>query len=176
MKKILIILILSAKTFSAKSDVIYFPYQYALFCYSAEFINSFEKINNLRNTTDSWFGAGCVGSFFYLDKPALGFETAIEKRHYFQPEKYKNFFISAYIGAAYVSNFNDISSIGIIPGLKINYKAQLSPKAVLEPYLSLSLPLSIDLESSSRNPIFPVLTVGVRFGLNELINDIKSGS
>ena len=30
------------------------------------------------------------------------------------------------------------NTIGIIPGLKINYKAQISCKTILEPYISLS--------------------------------------
>jgi hypothetical protein len=168
MKKAIVILLLLCKSFSAKSDVIYFPYQYALFCYSIEGVFNYEIAKKPKNTTSIWIGAGCVGSFFYIGQPFFGIECAIERRHYFKSDEFKKFFISGYIGTAYVSDFKDLSSLGIIPGFKINYKSQNEPKTLVEPYLGLSFPISFNLEASVMNYTFPVLTVGVRFGGSKL--------
>jgi len=106
--------------------------------------------------------------------PAYGLEVAIEKRHYFKPDVYRNFFISAYLGTAYMTNFNNTSHIGVVPGVKINYKAQLTPKLILEPYLSLSLPVTYDVHDSFVYFPFPALTIGARFGLSNLKNKTKT--
>ena len=173
MKKTVILLLLTIKTISANCDVIFFPYQYTLFCYSAEFIYSSEKVKKPKNTTNYWAGVGVVGSFYYLDIPVGGLEFAVEKRHYFKPDIFKNFFISAYAGVAYMTDFNNISHIGLVPGFKINYKRQISQRLILEPYLSISLPLTYDLKDTSGYVPFPALTIGARFGLSKLKNEIK---
>ena len=174
MKKAIIILLLFCKSFSAKCDVIYFPYQYALFCYSIEGIYNYEIAKKPKNTTCLWIGVGCVGSFFAINHPFFGLECAIEKRHYFKPNEFNKFFISGYLGTAYVSDFKNVSSVGIIPGFKINYKSQNEPKTLIEPYLGLSFPISYNLEASVMNYTLPVLTVGVRFGGSKLKNRIKT--
>jgi hypothetical protein len=176
MKNAIIIIFLVFKSLLANCDVIYFPLQYSLFCYSVECIYNYEIAKKPKNTTCLWVGAGCVGSFFYINHPFFGLEYAIEKRHYFKPNDFKKFFISGYLGAAYVSDFSDVSSIGIIPGLKINYKSRNGPKTLVEPYLGVSLPVSYDLEASVMNYSFPVLTVGVRFGGFKLNNRVKSAA
>ncbi len=135
MKKTVILLLLTIKTISANCDVIYFPYQYSLLCYSVEYIYSFEKAKKVKNTTSFWIGGGCVGSFLALSHPFMGVECAIEKRHYFKPDQFNKFFISVYLGTAYVSDLKDVSSIGIIPGLKINYKIQKNPKCNCFPHV-----------------------------------------
>jgi hypothetical protein len=173
MKRIALILLLMIKTMSANCDVIFFPYQYTLLCYSAELIYSHENIKKSKNTTNFWAGTGVVGSFLYLDKPTYGLELAIEKRHYFKPDVFKHFFISAYLGTAYMTNFNNTSHIGLVPGFKINYKAQLTPELILEPYVSLSLPITYDLQDSSGFVPFPALTIGARFGISNLKNKTK---
>lgn len=165
MKRIISILAFLSFTLSAYSDVVFFPYQYSLISYSAELIYSYEKVNRDNRSTVLWGGIGGVGSFLYLNQPTVGLELAIEKRHYFKPEEFKHFFISGYIGTAYITNFEDISDIGIVPGIKINYKAQLSQKIILEPYMSISLPISYSIKYTSMYVPFPVLTIGVRFGL-----------
>ncbi len=172
MKRIISILAFLSFTLSAYSDVIYFPYQYSLISYSAELIYSSEKVNGDKRSTVLWGGIGGVGSFFYLDQPTLGLELAIEKRHYFKPEEFEHFFMSGYIGTAYMTNFNDISDIGIVPGIKINYKAQLSQKIILEPYISISLPISYSITYTSMYVPFPVATIGLRFGLCTLKIDM----
>ncbi|MDO9579992.1 MAG: hypothetical protein Q7J06_05420 [Bacteroidales bacterium] len=176
MKKFIILFILISKTISANCDVIFFPQQYAAFCYSTEFIYNFEKAKNSKNTIDFWGGVGCVGSFFYFNQPAYGFEIAIEKRHYFQPDNYKNFFISAYLGSAYMTDFKNANYIGVIPGVKINYKAQISPKTILEPYISLSIPVMYDIKGSQGFFPIPVLTLGARFGLFKMKNETAPSS
>ena len=174
MKKILFLFMLVSVANAARCDVIFVPRQYAAICYSAEFIYSYEILKKPKNTTVFWGGVGCVGSFINSNQPTYGVEIAVEKRHYFQPEKFKHFFISAYIGAAYMTEFKYAHDIGIIPGLKINYKAQTSRGTVLEPYISLSLPIMRDVKENIRFFPIPVVTVGARFGLNKLRNTMKS--
>jgi hypothetical protein len=174
MKKIAILLLLTIKTFSANGDAIFFPIQYAVLCYSAEVIYSYEKAKKTKNTTNYWIGTGVVGSFYYLEIPVYGLEAAIETRHYFKSDKYKKFFISAYLGTAYMTDFNQISNFGLIPGLKTNYKIQLSSSLILEPYISLSLPITYDIKDKYVYPPFPVLTIGARFGISKLINMNKT--
>ncbi|MEE4177834.1 MAG: hypothetical protein V2I46_10010 [Bacteroides sp.] len=169
MKKAIIIFLFLFQSFSAKPDVIYFPYQYAFLCYSIEAIYNYEIAMNPSNTLCLWAGGGMVGSFLFLPYPFLGLEGAVEFRHYSEAHAFRKFFISGYLGTAYVTNFQ-LSSIGIIPGLKINYKFQNVPERLIEPYLSLSLPISYSLYASVRNYTFPVLTVGVRFGFSKLRN------
>lgn len=173
MKKVIIIILFLYTAYSAKCDVIYFPYQYAVFCYSIEGVFNYEIAKKPKNTTSIWIGAGCVGSFFYIGHPFFGIECAIEKRHYFKPNEFNKFFISGYLGTAYVSEFKDVSSFGIIPGFKINYKSQNEPRSLVEPYLGLSLPISFNPKSSGMNYIFPVLTIGVRIGGSKLKNRIR---
>lgn len=120
------------------------------------------------NTGVFWGGIGCVGPLLNFDKPVFGLELAIEKRHYFRPETFRHFFFSGYIGAAYMTDFEYIHDIGIVPGIKINYKACFFTKAILEPYISLSLPVCYNLVDESGYFPFPVLTVGVRLGLCKL--------
>ena len=174
MKKILILFAFLFTTLEANCDVIFFPYQYSGISYSAEVIYSVERLNSAKNTTNIWIGIGCVGSFLFLDQPAAGFEFAFEKRHYFQPEKFKHFSISGYIGAAFMTNLDDINDVGLVPGFKINYKAQISPKIILEPYISLSVPICYNIVDESGYVPFPVLTVGVRFGLCEHMDKRKN--
>jgi hypothetical protein len=79
MKKIIVLFILISMTAAARCDVIFFPRQYAALCYWVEFIYSYEKVKKIKNTTVFWGGAGCVGSFLYIDQPTYGLEIAVEK-------------------------------------------------------------------------------------------------
>ena len=162
MKKALIIIIFLFGSLSAKSDVIYFPYQYTLVSYSVEFIYSAEWVKKLKSSNVFWAGTGIVGSFFYMKKPTAGVEVAYERRFYFKPDLYNHFFISGYLGAAYMTNFKNINDVGIVPGFKLNYKAQLKKNLVLEPYVGLSLPVTVGYLP------FPVATVGLRLGICKL--------
>jgi hypothetical protein len=67
-----------------------------------------------------------------------------------------------------MTEFEFIADLGIVPGIKMNYKAQLNERAILEPYISLSLPVTFDLTSSAMYAPFPVVTVGIRFGVCNL--------
>lgn len=173
MKKLILLFILISKSLPSHCDVIFVPRQYSGLCYSAELIYSFEKAKKVKNTTVFWGGVGTVGSFLYPDEPAYGLEIAIEKRHYFQPDNFKHFFISAYLGTAYMTDFDNSSNIGVIPGFKINYKAQITQRTILEPYISLSLPIMYDISFSSGYFPVPILTFGARFGLSKLKNPKK---
>jgi hypothetical protein len=100
-------------------------------------------------------------------------ELAAEKRHYFKPDYFKHFFLSCYLGVAYMNNVEGVNLIGLIPGLKFNYKAQLSQKLFIEPYLSLSVPLTCDIKFQDAFVPIPILTLGARFGISSLINKIN---
>src|SRR5512133_1223872 len=116
MKRILIAALFLLPTLIAYCDVIFYPTQKSFLSYSAELIYSFEKVNKPKTTTSLWGGFGCVGSFNNFTEPAAGLEVAIERRHYFQENTFKHFFISGYLGAAYMTDFNLISDFGIVPG------------------------------------------------------------
>jgi hypothetical protein len=173
MKKYFVILFLILFNLPGYCDVIFTPLQYNFLSYSGEFIFSFENVKNSKNTTCYWAGAGFVGSLYYSGLPTFGIEVAAEKRHYFKPDYFKHFFISGYLGVAYMNNSDSDPYVGLIPGLKINYKAQLSQKLFLEPYLSLSVPLICDLQFRHAYVPIPILTVGARFGISILKNKIS---
>jgi hypothetical protein len=133
-----------------------------------------EVIKNPRRTAGFWTGVGCVGSFFYPDHPVGGLEMAFEGRRYFKPDLYRQFFFSWYTGAALMTDFKNFVSIGIVPGLKINYKSQVSRHTTLEPYISLSLPITYDLENSIPYIPIPTLTIGIRLGISNVVEKLKS--
>jgi hypothetical protein len=164
MKKTLTILSFLFFTLTAKSDAIYFPYQYSLISYSAEFIYSYELAYKVKSSTAFWGGAGVVGSFFYLDEPRAGLEMAVERRRYFKPDLHQDFFISGYAGVSYMTDFANNNDMGFVPGFKFNYKAQLSEHLVLEPYVGLSLPFTMNLDAAEFYFPFPVATIGIRVG------------
>jgi hypothetical protein len=166
MKKFIISFILISLSVASNCDVVFYPqYHHDQLCYSTELIYSFEKAKKTNWTTVFWGGAGCVGSLKSIGHPSYGLEIAVEKRYYFQKDNYKHFFASAYLGSAYMTDFKGASNFGIIPGIKINYKAEISRKLLLEPYISLSYPLSYDFKESTGIKPVPVVTLGVRFGL-----------
>jgi hypothetical protein len=161
-------------SFSSKCDVIHIPYPFTGICYSIEAIYSLESFKKPRNTSTFWVGFGHVGSIVEtFEKPFFGLEAAIEKRFYFKPDKYKNFFVSAYLGTAYMTDFDDFSSIGLVPGLKLNYKIRLYSTIILEPYMSLSFPITRELSKYPDTIAFPALTFGARFGINKLKDKSK---
>ena len=168
MKRIIIAALFLFLTISAYCDVIYYPPQKSFLSYSAELIYSFEKVNKPKTTTSLWGGFGCVGSFNNFTEPAAGLEVAFERRHYFQENIFKHFFISGYLGIAHMNDLKDISDFGIVPGFKINYKGQLSPETVIEPYISLSLPFTWEVEDFDKYITLPVITLGIRIGLCNL--------
>jgi hypothetical protein len=166
MKKVTFLLLFSITSLSSRCDVITFP---DFFCYSAELIYSFEKIKKPRNTTSYWGGVGCVGGLGYHNAgQSYGLEIAVEKRHYFKPDNFKTFFISAYLGSALMTEFESSSRICLVPGIKINYKVKITNELVLEPYFSISLPITHELTRYNENYVFPALTFGARFGINKL--------
>jgi len=165
MKRTLTIIALFFLMLPAKCDVIFFPYQYSLVNYSIEFIYSYELAKKIKSSTVFWGGIGTVGSFYYLDEPVAGLEIAVERRRYFKPELYRKFFISGYIGAAYMTDFSDTYNLGLVPGFKFNYKAQLSKNLVFEPYVGLSLPITFDMIYEEFYVPFPMATIGIRLGI-----------
>jgi hypothetical protein len=166
MKKVTFLLLFSITSLSSRCDVLSFR---DFCCYSAELIYSFEKIKKPRNTTSYWGGVGCVGGLGYHNAgQSYGLEIAIEKRHYFKPDNFKTFFISAYLGSALMTEFESSSRICLVPGIKINYKVKITNELVLEPYFSISLPITHELTRYNENYVFPALTFGARFGINKL--------
>jgi hypothetical protein len=169
MRKTLILLIfMTLKAGPAKGDAIFFPMQFAGICYSAELVTNLEIIKKPKATTAIWAGMGVVGTFLERETPVYGLEAAIERRHYFVPETFRNFFISGYVGTALMTDFREYYYLGLIPGFKINYKVHLSEKIILEPYVGLSVPVVYDMRDAFLYVPFPALTVGMRFGLLKL--------
>ena len=168
MKKIILAIIFLIMSKSALCDVIFFPYPFTGISYSAELIASYESFKKSKNSTNIWAGCGFVGSMVYPSMKSFGFEVAVEWRHYFEPDQFKHTFISAYIGGAHMTDFGSFSSIGLVPGIKINYKANVTKTLVLEPYVSFSVPITRELTDYKNTIAFPALTVGARFGLNRL--------
>jgi hypothetical protein len=168
MQRILIIVAFLSLSFSAKGDVIFFPYQYTYASYSVEFIYSYEIAKKPQSSNVLWGGAGVVGSFFYLEEPSFGFEIAYERRKYFKSESFDRFFFSGYIGIAYMTKFRDQNDIGFVPGIKLNYKAQLTKDLLLEPYFGISLPVTLHVKNTGFYVPFPVATIGFRFGIGTL--------
>ena len=167
-KKFSLAVILSLSTLIVYADVIFFPRQYSLLCYSAEFTLSLEKCVKPKATNTLWGGVGCVGSFFYFNQPVVGLEVAYERRHYFKADVYKEFFISYYLGTALMTDLDDTKYFGIVPGCKINYKAVIKNNFLIEPYVGLSVPFTYDLPDIAGYLPIPVLTIGTRIGLGKV--------
>ena len=64
--------------------------------------------------------------------------------------------------------FDNYYEFGIVPGLKFNYKAQLSKGIFLEPYVSLSIPIVLSIDFHLDGIPFPEATIGVRIGFSTL--------
>ena len=170
MKRTLIVFALFFLILPARCDVIFFPRYpnpYSLLNYSVEFIYSYELAKKIKSSTAFWGGFGYVGSII-LDEPTAGFEIAVERRRYFKSEQFKNFFISGYVGAAYMTNFSDRHDLGLVPGFKFNYKAPLWRSFVLEPYIGLSLPIAFDMSRKDFYFPLPAATIGIRLGICKL--------
>ena len=168
MKKTILIGLFLFISRSTICDVIFFPYPFTGISYSIELITSFESYKKAKSTTNYWAGSGLVGSVIYPSMKSFGIEAAIERRYYFKSNEFKHFFISAYIGGALMTDFGSFTTIGLVPGLKVNYKAYLTKKLVLEPYISFSVPITHELSNNDNNFAFPALTFGLRFGFNRL--------
>ena len=67
-----------------------------------------------------------------------------------------------------MTNFSDRHDLGLVPGFKFNYKAQLSNSIVLEPYVGLSLPFAYDISNKLYYFPLPAATIGIRLGICKL--------
>jgi len=172
LRRILTVIVFLALSFSAKGDVIFFPYQYTYASYSAELVYSYEIANKAKSSTVFWGGMGVVGSFFYLEEPSFGFELALERRKYFNSNNFNKFFFSGYVGVAYMTNFRQQHDIGVVPGIKFNYKINLTKKLLLEPYIGASLPITLHMRNTGFYVPFPVATIGVRLGICTLKRNV----
>jgi hypothetical protein len=168
MKKVIFLLLFSITSLSVRCDGITFG---DFLCYSAELIYSLEKINRSRSTICYWGGGGVVGGLGrQFPGRSYGLEIAVEGRHYFKPDNFKNFFLSAYLGSSLMAGFESAPRICLVPGIKMNYKIKFTEKLFLEPYCGFSLPLVRELTRYPETYIYPVFTFGARFGINKLID------
>jgi hypothetical protein len=133
-------------------------------------IFSHEVYEEAKNSTNYWGGLGILACVYDLDDPLLvGFSTGIERRHYFKSNQFKHFFISATLAGGCMTDFEYLSCLGLAPGLKSGYKAYLRTNFVLEPFISLSIPLAITLgETPGTVVVFPSITLGTRIGFNKV--------
>ncbi|HLO61176.1 MAG TPA: hypothetical protein VK179_20670 [Bacteroidales bacterium] len=160
----------------SKADVIYTPYRTFGTFISFEGIASYEYSLSPHHTVDFWSGAGLVASTGDLWHPAAGAEAAIEFRHYFAKNSFKNFNLGLYLGMAYMKlpdyyeewPYSDKYSFGVVPGLKFSYKHRFNSWLVAEPYAGISLPIY-----TSKNPEIDLLNVYLTFGVRIGLNKVK---
>lgn len=168
---------------SLRADVIYTPYHEFNLALSGEFIWSREFSLTSFNTLEFWGGAGLVTRSFQSFNPSIGGEFALEMRQYFRRNTYQGLNLGIYIGYALMSHYRishaDLHhagfSDGLVPGLKICYKKTWKSGLTGEPYAGISNVFHRELPVDPLNPAgFEnnglVLTIGVRIGLNKVIN------
>lgn len=182
MKKVLIIFILLFQVnHASKADVIYAPFRSFGLCLSLELIADYEMQFTKYNTFNIWIGTGAVSSITNLKYPALGSEVAIELRHYFKPNSFRNFNVGIYAGLAFMHNVpyfyrkgleghEDLR--GFVPGIKLTYKLRINKLLAIEPYVGASTPFYSD-QSNSFNELFKnepglIVTFGLRIGINHV--------
>ena len=182
MKKVLIIFILLFQVnYTSKADVIYAPLRDFGLCLSLELIADYEMQFTKYNTFNIWIGTGAVSSIDRLQYPALGSEIAIELRHYFKPNSFRNFNVGIYAGLAFMHNVpyfygqairgrEDL--MGFVPGIKLTYKLKINKLLAIEPYVGASTPFYSD-QSNSFDDIFKnepglIVTFGIRIGINHV--------
>lgn len=175
MRKLLAILLFVFAFNSAKCDVIpYWLNHYALIGYSFEGIISYEKLIDYNTTWNYWAGGGIVGSALYLNEPAFGIEGAIEWRLYFKRDKFSGLNCSMYLGTSLMYNNQEKLNLGVLPGLKLTHKSLINGKVLVEPYVSLSFPISYNLTHTHPWMPFPVATIGLRVGMHKWIGKSKT--
>ena len=182
MKKVLIIFILLFQVnHASKADVIYTPLRNFGLCFSLEFIANYEIPFTKFNTFNIWIGTGAVSSIDKLQYPALGSEVAIEFRHYFKHNSFKNFNVGLYAGLAFMHNVPYFYGQGIrgredlkgfVPGIKLTYKLKINKLLAIEPYVGASTPFYSD-QANSFDDIFKnepglIVTFGLRIGINHV--------
>jgi hypothetical protein len=166
------------------ADVIYSPLTNIGAALSLELIGSYEIHFTKYNTINFWGGAGMVSPINKLINPALGTEAAIEIRHYFKSNSFKNLNLGIYAGLAYMRHplfYNNVTyenSTGFIPGIKLTYKKRINSWLVGEPYISISTPWYTDnfnrlSDFMAHNEPGFIVTAGLRFGFNK-VNKIKA--
>ena len=69
-----------------------------------------------------------------------------------------------------MNDFNNMYDVGIVPGIKLNYKIKYLNNIAIEPYMGVSVPIAYSLTYNGPYIPFPVLTLGIRFGLNYVTN------
>lgn len=141
--------------------------------YVAELIYSYELALESKNSNIFSIGIGTSGTLFYLDEKQAFIFSSVERRQYFKIEQFKNFFYGEHIGPTYLTDFTDENKIGLVPGMKIGYKARLSQLPIFEFYLDITLPIIYDIGLSEFSSSLPVISVAIRLGLCTL-NRIKS--
>jgi hypothetical protein len=164
--KLLFILLLF--TVPARADVIFPPFVKGI-AISFEGIASYEEPLSKSATVNLWGGLGLVSSIDMSRHPAFGFEGALELRQYFSKSTYKGFNLDLYVGLAnmlYPVFVKDDTSppdsfTGVVPGLKLTYKAPVNSWLVTEPYFSFSTPVF-------SGTVGWVFTFGVRVGFNKV--------
>ena len=182
MKKILLIFILLSQVNNAsKADVIYDPFRSFGLCLSLELIANYEMQFTKYHTFNIWIGTGAVSSINSLKHPALGSEVAIELRHYFKPNSFRNFNMGIYAGLAFMHNApyfygEDLKGYenlrGFVPGIKLTYKLRINKLLAIEPYFGASTPFYID-QANSFDDMFKdepglIITFGIRVGINHV--------
>ena len=137
---------------------------------SAEMIFSYEHVFSKNNTGLFWLGGGFIQVLRKEQSLLFGLEAAFAFRHYFEPGIYEKLFIGIYGGGCIMYNIHRHSSDNfeypgreVTVGVKLGYKKALNKPAVnkrfvMEPYTSLSTPLTKQFEARH----YPLITIGLR--------------
>jgi hypothetical protein len=177
MKRIILTLIIvSIITGIINADDVFYPMKEGGLFLSAELIYSFENQIVKSNSYLLWGGIGSVWLLPDLtDNPAFGGELAVELRHYFNRTTFSRFNISIYTGTAFMRGPRYYSGVkyesywGFVNGIKTTYKVLIRNKIIIEPYVSLSYPIFLNItDSEVVNPALPHMTFGVRLGIGKL--------
>jgi hypothetical protein len=148
-------------------DVIFPAPEYAGLAYSMEVIYNQEKIRTLNRTVCHWLGIGMIIPHRSPDHYFFGFEDAYEGRYYFG-HNYKGLFVSYYAGIAVITDFTETVDLGLVPGIKLNWKIIPNRNTSVEPYLGISVPFAAKILNWFVYIPIPTLTVGIRIGWDKL--------
>ena len=137
---------------------------------SAEMILSYEHVLSQKNTGLFWLGGGFIQVLRKEQSFLFGLEAALAFRHYFKPGKYEKFFFGIYGGGCIMYTIHrhssdkfDYPGREFTVGVKLGYKKVLNKtgadkRCVIEPYTSLSTPLTKQFEAR----YYPLVTLGLR--------------
>jgi hypothetical protein len=111
---------------------------------------------------------GGVGRLIGIAGGFTGYELGLEGRYYFREEK-SGWLASVYAGFASMHSDDSESYSGFTPGVKLTFVKPIKRFFIIEPYFSMSYPRIFFLPEGDFPKFYPVLTLGLRFGLRHIL-------